>query len=163
MFTHTELQKCCLHNTKTCHLPFPSSLLLEGYYYSGGSSPGPLEEAFLQQNHRFVTDSVTKDVLNEPSTRAALSSELGYALGYSVDGATPTDEPGTKAKCYYYSYDMLCVQTEYSEACISCHRTLQLSEKDDKRQKKPTFSFFLSCDILQQLLQVWPTQKHVLS
>jgi len=73
-------------------------LLLEGYYYSGGSGPGPLDEAFLQQDHRFVTDNVTKDVLNEPSTRAALSSELGYALEYSVNGATPTeDEPGTKA------------------------------------------------------------------
>ena len=140
MSTHTECNSACLYNNKTCHLPFPSSLLLEGYYYSGGSSPGPLEEAFLQQDHRFVTDSVTKDVLNEPSTRAALSSELGYALGYSVDGATSTDEPGTTGKCYYYNYDMLCVQTEYGEACISCHRTLQLSEKGDRRQKKPTFS-----------------------
>ena len=66
---------------------------MEGYYYSGGSNPGRLDEAFLQQDHRFVTDSVTKNVLNEPSTRAALSSELGYALGYSVDGATATNEP----------------------------------------------------------------------
>ena len=83
-------------------ISLPSSLLLEGYYYSGGSGAGPLDEAFLQQNHRFVTDNVTKDVLNEPSTRAALSSELGYALEYSVDGATPIDEPGTKANFYYH-------------------------------------------------------------
>ena len=87
----------CLYNNKTCHLPFPSSLLLEGYYYSGVSGPGSLGEAFLQQDHRFVTDTVTKDVLNEASTRAALSSELGYALEYSVEGATPIDEPGAKS------------------------------------------------------------------
>ena len=90
-------------------------MLLEGYYYSGGSGPGPLDEAFLQQDHRFVTDSVTKDVLNEPSTRAALSSELGYALEYTLDGATSTGEPGTKGKVHYYHLGMLCVQTESSE------------------------------------------------
>ena len=94
-FTLTQSCKnACLYNNKTCHLPFPSSLLLEGYYYSGVSGPGSLGEAYLQQDHRFVTDSVTKDVLNDPSTRAALSSELGYALEYSVEGATPIDEPG---------------------------------------------------------------------
>ena len=91
--TFAKMHDLTLYNNETCHLPFSSSLLLEGYYYSGGSGPGSLGEAFLQQDHRFVTDSVTKDVLNEPSTRAALSSELGYALGYSVEGATPTDEP----------------------------------------------------------------------
>ena len=71
----------------------PSSLLLEGYYYSGGSIPGPLNETFLQQDYRFVSKDVTSVVLAEPSTQVTLSSELGYALEYSVDGATP--EPGT--------------------------------------------------------------------
>ena len=97
-------------------------MLLEGYYYSGGSRPGPLDEAFLQQGHRFVTDSVTKDVLNEPSTRAALSSELGYALGYSVDGATPTDEPAAGTSklnlIAMYHNGTHCVQMECTDACI---------------------------------------------
>ena len=123
----------CLYNNKTCHLLFSSSLLLEGYYYSGGSNPGPLDEAFLQQDHRFVTDSVTKDVLNEPSTRAALSSELGYALGYSVDGATPTEEPAADTSklnfIAIYHNSMHCVQMERTDACISCCRTSQLRDE----------------------------------
>ena len=108
-------------------------MLLEGYYFSGGSGPGTLDEAFLQQGHRFVTDSVTKNVLNEPSTRAALSSELGYALGYSVDGATPTDEPaaGTSKLNFIAMYHngTHCVQMECTDACISCCRTSQLRDK----------------------------------
>ena len=111
------LQLCVsehFRRTKIHFLLFSSSLLLEGYYYSGGSNPGPLDEAFLQQDHRFVTDSVTKDVLNEPSTRAALSSELGYALGYSVDGATPTEEPAADTSklnfIAIYRNGMHCVQ-----------------------------------------------------
>lgn len=74
----------------TCHLRSPSSLLLEGYYYSGGSTPGLLDGAFLQQDYHFLTDEVAREVLADPSTQAALSSELGYALDYSVDGATET-------------------------------------------------------------------------
>ena len=133
VFTHTQLQKCYLYNNKTCHLLFSSSLLLEGYYYSGGSSPGPLDEAFLQQDHRFVTDSVTKNVLNEPSTRAALSSELGYALGYSVEGATPTDEPAADTSklnfIAIYHNGMHCIQMERTDACISCCKTSQLRDE----------------------------------
>ena len=72
----------------------PSSLLLEGYYYSGGSIPGPLNATFLQEDYRFVSDGVTREVLAEPSTQAALSSELGSALEYSVDGA-PQQGTGT--------------------------------------------------------------------
>ena len=74
---------------------FPSSLLLEGYYYSGGSIPGPLNETFLQQDYHFVSDDVAREVLAEPSTQAALSSELGYVLQYSVNGTTQQPGPGT--------------------------------------------------------------------
>ena len=100
MYTRTVPTMHDLYVNKTCHLPFPFSLLLEGYYYSGGSVPGPLDEAFLQQNYRFVTDNVTREVLAEPSTRAALSSELGYALEYSVDGAT---ERGTSQSLLWHA------------------------------------------------------------
>ena len=69
---------------------------------------------------------------------------LHWYLYIVPSSATSTDEPGTKAKRYYYNYDMLCVQTECSKACISCCRTLQLSEKGDRRQKSQHFllSFF---------------------
>ena len=124
---------------------------MEGYYYSGGSRLGPLDEAFLQQGHRFVTDSVTKDVLNEPSTRAALSSELGYALEYSVDGATPTEEPAAGTSklnlIAMYHNGMHCVQMWHTDACISCCRTSQLGDMVAERSK----ATFFSCHLFPEL------------
>ena len=95
MYTYVSYTCYCLFY-EVIGLPpsFPSSLLLEGYYYSGGSIPGPLNETFVQQDYHFVSDDVAREVLAEPSTQAALSSELGYDLEYSVDGATQ-QAPGT--------------------------------------------------------------------
>ena len=39
-----------------------------------------------------MSDNVAREVLAEPSTQAALSSDLGYALEYSVNGTT--QQPG---------------------------------------------------------------------